>query len=301
MSQDIPKYHEIMLPLLKAISDKEVYVLRKLETLLAQEFSLTSEQMAELLPSGSQTMFYNRLGWARTYLKKAGLISQPQRGQVQITERGLSVLGDSPVKLNSKYLSKFEEFLVFKGRTSGDSGDGNGEDSKTPEELLAANHHILWVDLAGELLLQVKHASPRFFEKLVIDLLVTMGYGGSRRDAGRAVGGSGDGGIDGIIKEDALGLGVIYVQAKRWENTVGRPVVQGFAGSLDGFRAKRGVLITTSSFSSEAKQYVDKIEKNIVLIDGVELARLMIDHNVAVTTVAKYEVKKVDADYFIED
>lgn len=301
MSQDIPKYHELMLPLLIAISDREVHTLRDLEILLSDQFNLTREQISRLLPSGSQPMFYNRLGWARTYLKKAGLLSQPQRGHVQITELGLSVHKEKPDKINSRYLSRFDEFRAFKNRVAPDGGDGNGEDSKTPEELLEENYQVLRDNLASELLSQIKVASPRFFENLVIDLLVRMGYGGSRKDAGQAVGRSGDGGIDGIIKEDKLGLDLIYVQAKRWENTVGRPVVQAFAGSLDGFRAKRGVLITTSEFSSEAKQYVNQIEKRIVLIDGEELAGLMIDHNVAVTPVSEYKVKKVDADYFIED
>jgi restriction system protein len=301
----VPDYQSLMLPLLKITADRQEHSLGEVIDILALQFELTDADKQEILPSGRQGKFDNRVGWARTYLKKAGLIESTGRARFCITDRGSEVLRANPVGINTKFLRQFPEFLEFQSvsRQSNKRGDEEEveEPSQTPEEILESSYQDLRHDLALELLERVKNSLPRFFENLVVDLLVAMGYGGSRADAGQAVGRSGDDGIDGIIKEDKLGLDVVYVQAKRWEATVGRPVVQAFAGSLEGQRARKGVLITTSQFSQDARDYVTRIEKKIVLIDGEQLAQLMIDHNIGVTEVANYVVKKADLDYFGEE
>jgi restriction system protein len=267
---------------------------------------LTPEDQAQLLESGKQAVFENRIGWARTYLKKAGLLQSSGRGLVAITDRGRAVLAEQPTKLNVSYLRQFPEFVDFHTYKPevGLIGGGNGlttiDLKETPQDTLDRVRKELHAQLAAELLDRVKQESPSFFERLVVDLLVRMGYGGSREDAGRTLGKTGDGGLDGVINEDRLGLDVVYVQAKKWENPVGRPVVQAFAGGLDGARARKGVLITTSSFTSDAQAYVRQIEKRIVLIDGQQLAAFMIQHNVGVSTEATYEIKRLDSDYFEE-
>jgi restriction system protein len=292
----------MMLPLLKIASDRQEHSLGEIIETLALQFGLTDADKQEILPSGRQAKFDNRVGWARTYLKKAGLVESTGRAKFRITERGLQVLKGNPVGINNRFLQQFPEFLEFQNvsRQSNRRDEEEVEPDQTPEEILELSYQSLRHDLAQELLERVKNSSPRFFENLVVDLLVAMGYGGSRKDAGQAVGQSGDGGIDGIIKEDKLGLDVVYVQAKRWEGTVGRPVVQAFAGSLEGQRARKGVLLTTSQFSQDARDYVSRIEKKIVLIDGEQLAQLMIDHGIGVAEVASYAVKKADLDYFEE-
>jgi len=269
-------------------------------------FRLTPDQRKELLPSGQQEVFDNRVGWARTYLTKAGLLEKTRRSHYAISERGRQVLAQSPDRIDVKFLKQFEEFRQFqalKGTRSGSrsmTSEAVTDEEVTPEESLESAYGRLRDALAGEVLQQVKASSPSLFEKLVVELLLKMGYGGSRQDAGRAVGRSGDEGIDGIIKEDRLGLDIIYIQAKRWEAGVGRPEVQKFAGALQGQRAKKGIMITTSSFSNEAREYISKIDNKIVLIDGAQLADLMIDHNLGVSPTASYEVKKIDTDYFTE-
>ena len=240
-------------------------------------------------------------------MKQAKLLTSPKRGYMRITDRGLSVLAENPPAVNVKYLERFEEFLQFKARkrTKGDDkGSGDTEvtpSEQTPLEALEAAYEAMRGDLAAELLEQIKNSPPSLFERLVVELLVKMGYGGSRKDAGQAIGRTGDEGIDGIIKEDRLGLDIIYIQAKRWDSTVGRPEIQKFAGALQGQRARKGVFITTSSFSKDARDFTSLIDTKIVLIDGEELAQLLIDHNVAVTPVRSYEVKRVDSDYFAEE
>ncbi|MCL6559753.1 MAG: restriction endonuclease, partial [Firmicutes bacterium] len=248
--------------------------------------------------------FHNRVGWARTYLKKAGLLESTRRGYFRITERGLEVLKKSPSRIDVHFLEQFAEFREFRmlRHKKEDEDTTEAELSvSTPEEVLESAYKQLRDNLANELLQQIKASSPSLFEKLVVELLVKMGYGGSRQDAGKAIGKSGDEGIDGIIKEDRLGLDIIYIQAKRWENTVGRPEVQKFAGALQGQRARKGIMITTSSFSQEAQDYASRIDNKIVLIDGERLAQLMIDHNLGVSSVAAYEIKKIDSDYFTEE
>lgn len=292
-----------MLPLLRFAGDGTEHSLRDAIEALASEFKLSDEERRELLPSGQQEVFANRVGWARTYMKKAGLLRTTRRGFFQITDRGQSVLAQRPAQIDCKFLDQYPEFRDFRvlRKQPTTNGETHEEDqTRTPEEALERAYQNLRADLAAELLSQIKQSPPALFERLVVELLVKMGYGGTRKDAGRAIGKSGDEGIDGIIKEDRLGLDIIYIQAKRWDNTVGRPEIQKFAGALQGQRARKGIFITTSDFSQEAHDYASRIDSKIVLIDGEELAQMLIDHNVGVAPVANYEVKRVDSDYFTE-
>ncbi|MDR4508521.1 MAG: restriction endonuclease [Candidatus Brocadiaceae bacterium] len=298
----IPDYQKIMLPLLKFSSDQQEHSLREAIDNLADYFDLSDEERRELLSSGQQTIFANRVGWARTYLKKATLFESTRRGYFRITERGINVLKENPQEINAKFLYQFDEFkkfLTIKRKTP--EQDKEIEEEKTPEETLESAYQNLRDNLANDLIQQIKLSPPSLFEKIVVELLVRMGYGGSLKDAGKAIGRSGDEGIDGIIKEDRLGLDIIYIQAKRWENTVSRPEIQKFAGALQGQRARKGIFITTSSFSREAQDYVSRIDSKIVLIDGEQLAQFMIDHNIGVTSISAYEIKKIDSDYFTEE
>lgn len=304
----IPDYQSLMLPLLKLVSDKKEYKYRELIENLALEFNLTDDDRKELLASGNQPIFDNRVGWAKTYLKKAGLIDSPSRATFIITELGLQVLGKKPERIDAKYLRQFPAFLEFIHPDKNEIG--NEEPvvsletlSRTPEENLDKAYQQLRKSLASELLNRVIDLSPAFFERLVIDLLVKMGYGGSIKDAGKAIGKSGDEGIDGTIKEDKLGLDIIYVQAKRWKpgNVVGRPEIHKFVGALAGQGAKKGIFITTSSFTKEAVEYTPKNETKIVLIDGERLAQHMIDYNIGCTVQQIYELKRIDSDYFDEE
>lgn len=301
----IPDYQTVMLPLLRFLKDGKEHNIGEVVDSLANEFNLSPEERQQLLGSGQQTVIRNRAGWARTYLKKAGLIASTRRGYFCITERGRSALASKAERIDVKYLEQFPEFVAFRElrheRPDQALAPVTAPGDATPEEALDAAYGRLRLDLEAELLDQVKGASPAFFERLVVELLVRMGYGGTLRDAGQAVGKSGDGGIDGIIKEDRLGLDVIYIQAKRWDSTVGRPEIQKFAGALQGHRARKGVFITTSSFSSDALEFASRIDSKIVLIDGAALAKHMIDHNVGVSVSRSYEVKKIDSDYFSEE
>ena len=300
----IPDYQSIMLPLLQFAADQQEHALRETIDALAEQFNLTAEERKELLPSGRQATFNNRVGWARTYLKKAELLTSTRRGYYRISERGLTVLAEKPDAITAKFLKKFPEFQDFQSETkkaSPATEPDDDEDKATPQETLEQAVQELTNSLADDLLQTIKECSPAFFETLVVDLLVTMGYGGTRKDAGQTIGKSGDGGIDGIIKEDRLGLDVIYIQAKRWENPVGRPEIQKFAGALQGVRARKGVFITTSGFTSEAKDYVSRIDSKIILIDGRQLAAFMIEHNVGVSPVETYVVKRTDMDYFVDE
>ena len=299
----IPDYQATMLPLLRLASDKAEHSLREAIEILANEFKLGEQERRELLPSGQQEVFDNRVGWARTYLKKAGLIQTTRRGYFQITDRGLEVLKTKPKNIDSKFLTQFDEFRAFKAlrheRADGEEAELALQQG-TPQEALEQAYQNLRAELAAELLAQMKQSPPTLFERLVVELVVKMGYGGSLKDAGRAIGKSGDEGIDGIIKEDRLGLDIIYLQAKRWEGTVGRPEIQKFAGALQGQRARKGIFITTSDFSREALEYAAKIDSKIVLIDGEQLAQMLIDYNIGVTPVSNFEIKKIDLDYFSE-
>ena len=298
----IPVFQQVTLPLLRLLEDKQEHSLRQIIDSLINQFSVTQEEQHELLPSGKQAIFDNRVGWARTYLKKAGLIESTRRGFFRITDRGLKVLQQNPAKIDRKFLEQFEEFRTFQSiRRERPAPPGEEEPETTPEEALANAYQDLKNNLAGELLQQLKASSPRQFENIVIDLLVAMGYGGSRTEAAKAIGRSGDEGIDGIINEDRLGLDVVYIQAKKWEGNVGRPEIQKFAGALQGQHARRGIFITTSNFSKEAADFASRVDNKIILLDGDTLVQHMIDQNVGVTPSVNYEVKKIDLDYFTEE
>jgi restriction system protein len=295
-----------MLPVLQFAADGKEHSIREAREMLAQEFGLSDKELKELLPSGQQPVFDNRVAWAKSYLQQAGALVSPRRGYLQISERGRDILHDPPQRITVKYLEQFPEFVEFRstaGKGVDKSASSNSPEvtGQTPEEALGNAYVRLQTDLGSQLLFKVKNASPLFFEHLVVELLLKMGYGGSRSEAGKAIGQSGDEGVDGIINEDRLGLDVIYLQAKRWEATVGRPEIQKFVGALQGKQAKKGVFITTSEFSADAKEYVSRIEPKIALIDGPQLTRLMIEFNVGVTPVASYETKRVDSDYFEEE
>jgi restriction system protein len=299
----IPDFQTLMLPLLKLAGDRKEHFFREAVDALADEFNLTESERREEIPSGTQPLIANRVGWARTYMKKTGLLESKKRGYFNITDKGIGVLSDNPSAINIAYLRQFPEFVEWQKPKIKESSHAEEKSTlaETPEEQIGNAFQEINQDLANDLLDSVKGCSPLFFEQLVIDLLVKMGYGGTRKDAGQAIGRSGDEGIDGIIKEDRLGLDIVYIQAKKWDPVVGRPEIQKFAGALDGKRAKKGIFITTSSFTSNAIDYVSRIDKKIVLIDGEELAQLMIDHNIGVNTVSTYELKRIDSDYFIAE
>ena len=299
----IPDTLSITLPLLEFLADGQVRHIREAASDLTEHFGLTPEEVKEPVPSGGQSRFVNRVQWARWVLKAAQLVESPQRGHVRITDRGRTVLAEKPEQIDREFLRQFPEYReATKGKRSQKKSiepDNDGQ-QLTPEEAIEAAHRERRSALADDLLQSVLEAPPDFFERLVVDLLVRMGYGGSREEAGEAIGGSGDEGIDGRIKEDRLGLDVVYIQAKRWKQPVSRPEVQKFAGALQGQQANKGVFITTSGFSSEARKFVQNIGAKIVLIDGRELVEFMMDHDVGVTTEATYVLKKLDSDYFPE-
>lgn len=297
----IPEYQTVMLPLLKSLADGKERRMPEVMPAICAQFKMTEEEKSRPIASGKMPIVRNRLGWAATYMKKAGLIEQPRHGVFLITDRGKQVLAENPPQIDVQFLGRFPEFVAF--RTIRRQKDPIVPESaeKTPEEALEAAYEQLSASLEADLLAAVTACSSEFFERLVVDVLVKMGYGGNRKDAGQAVGRSGDGGIDGIIKEDKLGLDTIYVQAKKWDKPVQRPEIQKFAGALQGVKARKGVFITTSSFSEGAAEYARTIENKIILIDGETLAALMVEHGVGVALSNVYEVKRLDTDYFEED
>ena len=300
----IPDYQMLMLPLLQVLADKQERTLREVVAQLSIEFKLSDEERSQLLPSGGQSIISNRVAWAKTYLKKAGLVDQPKRGYVQLTRNGEEALKSLPAHINIKFLEQFPSFVAFRGnqqQADSPSLSNSSEQNATPEEQIESGANTIRKELSEEVLQRVKGCTPAFFERLVVELLVKMGYGGTRQDAGRSIGRSGDEGIDGVIQEDRLGLDMIYLQAKRWESIVGRPEIQKFVGALQGQRAKKGVFITTSDYTKEALEYVRHIDNKVVLISGVVLASLMIDHDVGVSLAATYAIKKIDSDYFLEE
>lgn len=303
----IPDFQSIMLPMLKLLKDNEEHSLQELIKGISDKFKLTEEERKEFLPSGNQAIINNRVGWSRTYLKKAGLLSSPRRTIFKITDKGIEILKSNLEKINVKYLKtlpKFQEWQdTYTNKEKGNTeiiSDKEFTSENTPQELLDYSFQKLTNELSIELIEIIKSCSPEFFENLVVDLIVQMGYGGSKREAGKAVGRSGDGGIDGIINEDKLGLDKIYIQAKRWESIVPIKEIRDFAGALLGQKARKGIFITTSHFPKSAYEYVGNIEHNIILIDGKKLTELMIENNVGLSVQTKYEVKKIDTDYFEE-
>lgn len=302
----VPDFQRMFLPLLRAVAKTGSTTPREAKEFIAKQLELTDDDRRVRLASGNQFVFDNRVGWARTYLKKAGIINSPRRGIWEITDRGREILARPPSTFDVRYLNQFPEFVEFHNTSRSGDNSGNADEDTSltadipPEELFAAAHHRLTRELIEEIRSAIANCTSGFFERLVVQVLVAMGYGGSQEDAGRAVGRSGDGGIDGIIKEDRLGLETIYIQAKRWEPTVGRPEIQKFAGALQMHRARKGVFITSSSFSQEALDYVSRIDSKIVLIDGAELSRLMIEYEIGVDVETVYKVKRLNSDYFNE-
>jgi len=302
----IPDFQSLMRPLLEAHVDGKEHLNRDLVAHLGEQFNLTEEERREMLPSGGARLFDNRIGWAKSHITQAGLLISPRRAISVITDRGREALRLQPERIDLRVLNGFEEYREFRSRRKNaedeetETSETEIQDAQTPEELLENAYLQVRRQIEAELLAQIKSAPPEFLERVVVDLVVRMGYGGSRKDAGEALGRSGDEGIDGIIKEDPLGLDIIYLQAKRWEGTVGRPEIQKFAGALQGQRARKGIFITTPTFSSDALEYTSRIETKIILIDGPRLAKLMFDHGVGVATASNYEVKRIDSDYFTD-
>jgi len=295
-----------MRPLLEAHRDGEEHKNRDLVNDLAEQFNLSEDERRKMLPSGGARLFDNRVGWAKSHISKAGLLEAPRRAISVITDKGRKVLAEHPDRVDLKTLNEFEQYREFRSKKESaleqktSNLDTPDQDEQTPEEALENAYLKVRGQVEAELLSQTMNNPPEFLEQVVVDLVVRMGYGGSRKDAGEALGRSGDEGIDGIIKEDPLGLDIIYLQAKRWEGSVGRPEIQKFAGALQGQRAKKGIFITTSTFSSGALEYVNNIDSKIILIDGERLAKLMFNHGIGVASASNYEVKRIDTDYFAD-
>ncbi len=298
----IPKYEEITLPLLEFAKDEEEHSLSEAYQYISEYFDLTDEERNKYFESGNEKIINNRVRWAKQYLKKAGLVESPKRAHFEITNRGLKVLDENPDRIDNDFLERFESFREWKEK------EGSGEreieketgEGKSPEEVIDSRFKKMKDSLIDDILEEVMNSSPSFFEELVVDLIMEMGYGGSRKEAGEAIGGTGDEGIDGIVKDDRLGLDKIYIQAKRWENNVGSREVREFIGALEDKGGKKGILITTSDFTKDAKEVAGRNSK-IVLVDGEELARLMIETDLGVTTNSVYKIKDVDTDYFSEE
>lgn len=302
----VPDYQTLMRPLLARLEQGELKSLRNLVQELSDQFELSEEERALRIPSGGSTLIHNRVGWARTYLKNAGLLIIPQRGLNQITDLGCKALDECPQRIDNQYLKQFESFQEFqsiKPKEQRETKDSIVDHQDLdPQERLEQAHGEIQGALAAELLNLIKGQTPQFFEQLVVKLMQAMGYGGWSQESGQATQYIADGGIDGIINEDPLGLETIYLQAKRYSDaSVGRPDVQAFVGALEMRRARKGVFITTSRFSKDALEYTSMIEKKVVLIDGSQLADLMIKHNLGVSVKDTYQVKAIDTDYFLED
>ncbi len=293
-----------MLPVLVLLGQRHDEIsVGALEDELVRTLRISSEERARMLPSGAQTVLANRLNWARAYLSRAGLIEIPRRGHCRATERGRQLLAQGLEEIDVAVLERYPEFVAWRTQQkTEDPPPGQVPPRENPEEAIASSFELLNSELARHIVQRVHAFSPAFFERLIIDLLVRMGYGGGRAEMGRALGRAGDGGVDGVIKEDALGLDVVYVQAKRLDPDKAVPVreVRDFVGGLEGHRATKGVFVTTSYFPSSAYDFITRVSKRVVLIDGPELASLMIRHRVGVRVKDTYEVKKIDEDYFVE-
>lgn len=306
----IPDYQKLMLPVLRLAAEGETRV-GDIADRIANHFQLTNEERGELLPSGRQRILHNRIHWAKFYLSKAGLIASPSRGRFVATAAGRDVLATSPEKLDVAALMQVPTFRAFyrnEGIGEGDADlqaepDVEPTAAETPEEQIEAAYRTMLSSLRADLLERIASNSPAFFEQVIVDLLVAMGYGGSHKDAATKLGRSGDGGVDGVINEDRLGLDRVYVQAKRYAdgNTVGRPDIQSFVGSLVGLGATKGVFVTTSSFSQQAREFVRHLSQRVILLDGKELAELLIEHNVGVRIGRSVDFKRVDEDFFAEE
>ena len=300
----VPDFQSFFKPLLEVAADGKEHSMKEAKEIIARRMNIPEQDLREMLPSGTQTKFDNRIAWAKSYFVQANVFESPRRGWFRITERGKELHKKGHDRIDVKILNQFPEFVEFHTSKTDQTTTVNHTDTspvETPEETLQKAYLNIRADLASEILERIKANSPQFFERLVVDVMVALGYGGSHADAGKSIGQSGDEGIDGIIKEDRLGLDVIYLQAKRWEGTVGRPEIQKFVGALHGKRAKKGVFITTGRFSDDAAKYVESIDPKVILIDGRTLAELMIDYGLGTTSTAKYEIRRVDSDYFTEE
>ncbi len=306
----IPDYQSLMLPVLKSCANGEEHQVRSITEKVTAALQLSSEDSQKLLPSGQQTIVENRIAWARAYLKKAGLIESTKRAHVRLTTEGKNVLASSPTRIDNAFLMKFKSFSQWRedsktpsARLDPVTSSGANADWQTPAEVLEQAYGALRAEITADLLTQVKSGSPAFFESLVVDLLVRMGYGGSRTEAGRAIGRSGDGGVDGEIHEDRLGLDKIYIQAKRWETkAVSGPDIRDFIGALSLKGARKGVFITTSCFTKDAADNAAQLkDRTIVLIDGRRLVELMLEFGLGITVKQTYTLHKVDLDYFDEE
>ena len=301
----VPDYQSLMLPVLVASSKEEIRI-GDVVNELAEELKLSPEERGELLPSGKQTLFSNRVHWAKTYLGKANLIEITRRGYFKITDRGRDVLRSQPARIDNKFLAQFSEFREFRERSSAGPEQTtelaivlSDDHKETPDEIMRSAHRQIETSLAQELLERICKAPPAFFERLIVNLLLSMGYGGSTADAGRALGRSGDDGVDGVIDQDALGLDRVYVQAKRYTTgTIGAGAIRDFFGSLDRHKAAKGLFVTTSSFSPSARETAEFLSKRIVLIDGGQLAKLMIRYNVGCRIEESLEIRKIDEEFF---
>ena len=305
----IPEFQSFFHPFLKFSSDKKEHSLKEVRDYLTNHFSLSEEEKSEKVPSGTQTKFDNRIYWTKSYFIKAKLLEATKRAHFKITDEGLTFLAKFQEKITIKDLKEIEEFREFSSRSNSphkknikNIDEVQVEDSKTPLETLEDSFLFIQKQLANELLEKIKTNSWQFFEDLVVDLMVAMGYGGSRNTAGKQIKRTNDEGIDGIIDEDKLGLDVIYLQAKRWtkDSGIGRPEIQRFVGALHGKRARKGVFITTGHFSKSAYDYVKTIDPKVILIDGDKLSHLMIEYNLGTSIIESYSIKKLDLDYFEE-
>lgn len=301
----IPKYDEMYRVFLDCLADGKMHRSKEIKDIVATAFHLSNEDRSELLPSGKQPIFDNRLGWTRAYLKKAGLIESPSRGSYVITADGKQVLSEDPQHIDNQYLQRFESFRRFVSPDcSTVSPMAPAISSQTPQDVLDGAYEQIHAALIDDVLTEIMKQTPTFFEHLVVKLLTKMGYGGSLEDAGVVIGQSGDEGIDGIIREDKLGFSSIYIQAKRWDcdKVIGRPEIQKFVGALAGQGATKGLFITTAQFSKEARLYAKKQHTTkVVLVDGTTLVKLMIEYNLGVSNEATYEIKRIDMDFFNED
>jgi len=298
----VPDFQSFFKPLLDLAADGQEHSIQEARNAIAKQMALPETDLNERLPSGTQTKFENRVAWAKSYFIQAKVLEAPRRSVFRITDRGRELLRVGHKRIDIRILNQYPEFLEFhKGRRGEDTENESEAAKETPEETLQKSYQSIRNDLASQIVQRISQNTPNFSERLVVDLMVAMGYGGSRADAGRSIGGTGDEGIDGVIKEDKLGLDLVYLQAKRWDGTVGRPEVQKFVGALHGKRAKKGVFITTAKFSDDAKRYVEAIDPKVILIDGRTLAELMIDHGLGTTTTVSYDIKRIDSDYFAEE
>ena len=301
----IPPFQELMLPIMKVAQDGAEHTARELRQRLAEQLGVTEEERKELLPSGTQPVFTNRIAWARSHLTMAGLLEKTGRGAFRITQRGKDALSSNPAQINLRFLQQFPEYAEARSKAKTDTAvepaaHASATEVASPQERIELAFRELNNSLTTELRSKLASIDPFRFEQVVLDLLVKMGYGGSKKEAAQVTQRTADEGIDGLINEDRLGLEVIYIQAKRWKHKVGRPEIQNFVGAIAGKKAGKGIFITTSDFHDNAREYAASLHQKLVLIDGRRLAELMIEHNIGVAPEQPYIIKKIDSDYFEE-